>query len=170
MSYDRDSMLDAEEIAVLDKYGSGTFDAYFDRYWTRGVEFAALARSEGVLALESRIDENALIQRDPFEVGIALVIDGTEPEFIDQIIDNIQIGMATDLEPRFYQDLLFVLVKQIIRGISEGMNPRMVNIICNSLYPSKLGPLKKRAIIEKGGNVKWETIPEEELKKIKPVI
>ena len=56
------------------------------------VGFAERARREGLLALEDEIDE----LDDPFaKKGLQLVVDGTDPELVREILENEIDGMAT---------------------------------------------------------------------------
>ncbi len=48
------------------------------------VELSQLARREGILALESRVEE---IQDPFFRNGLSMVIDGMDPEFVGDVLD-----------------------------------------------------------------------------------
>jgi chemotaxis protein MotA len=56
------------------------------------VEFAERARREGLLALEDEIDE---LDDEFSKKGLQLVVDGTDPDLVREILENEIDGMAT---------------------------------------------------------------------------
>lgn len=62
------------------------------------VELSQLARREGILALESRVQE---IEDPFFRTGLGMVIDGMEPEFVSDVLDaELSIMQARHAENR----------------------------------------------------------------------
>jgi flagellar motor component MotA len=93
----------------------------------RALLFVEKATSDGILALEDLIDEEKYIQRDIFEYGVTLVLDGIEPEIIDHILTNI-----IELEADKDKTLLKKIQKEAVLAISAGTNSRMVLMLLNS--------------------------------------
>lgn len=62
------------------------------------VELSQLARREGILALESKVQE---IEDPFFRTGLGMVIDGMEPEFVSDVLDaELSIMQARHAENR----------------------------------------------------------------------
>jgi hypothetical protein len=55
----------------------------------RALALSEKSRMEGLLALESELNEKAIAACDVFEYGLPFVIDGEEASFIDEILGNI---------------------------------------------------------------------------------
>jgi len=146
-------LLDGELVELEEGLTEDDFKLEFDILWTRAVEFAALARKEGILALESQISD-IKEEGDPFVTGIRLCIDGTEDDLIIQILDNIEFANS---ENDLYSDLLYRIAKQSVLAINRGWNPRVVDLIVRSLYPKELGKLWKKAEIN-DLTVIWEKV------------
>lgn len=101
------------------------------------VEMATIARREGVLALESRLEDDEEI--DPMlKEGLQLVIDGSDPELIKQMLE---------IELDFFEKRNEVGVK--IYETAGGFSPTMgiigtvmglVHVLANLSDPDTLGP------------------------------
>ncbi|MDR1072232.1 MAG: hypothetical protein LBL45_00955 [Treponema sp.] len=85
------------------------------------------SRREGLLALEEMIEENKYMQRDIFEYGIRLAIDGTDGQLINKILTNI-VELETDKDKK----LLKRIQKEAVLAIQEGLNPRLLLLLMNS--------------------------------------
>jgi flagellar motor component MotA len=89
------------------------------------IMYAEGARREGVLSVEQYLNDEP---NDFLKLGMQLVVDGSEPELIEEILSNIII-MTRD----YGIDLLKKLI--IIRGcklIQDGSNPRIVETVLHS--------------------------------------
>ena len=85
------------------------------------------ARREGLIAVDSMIDENKYNQRDIFEFGLRLAMDGTDGRIIEQILTNI-VNLETDDNKK----LLQTIKKEAVLKIQEGWNPRLLKLLLNS--------------------------------------
>jgi len=85
------------------------------------------ARREGLLSLEEEIDGEKYLQRELFEYGIRLVVDGTDASFIDRILSNI-----IDLEHDDETKTLKTIQKEAVLSIQAGDNPRILTLLLNS--------------------------------------
>jgi flagellar motor component MotA len=91
------------------------------------LEYAQIARREGLLALDDYLDSAKADERDIFEYGIRFVIDGVKRELIEKILSNI-----ISQEPDEQMKTLKIIQKEAALMIQEGMNPRMVYAVLNS--------------------------------------
>jgi flagellar motor component MotA len=91
----------------------------------RAMLFSEKARKDGLLALEGLLGE--YLDRDIFEYGMRLVIDGTDYDFISKILDNI-IAQETDLETV----RLKKIQKEAVLMIQAGENPFLIRLMLNS--------------------------------------
>ena len=85
------------------------------------------ARREGLLALESLLDNDKIINRDIFHYGLRFVVDGTDYEVINELLSNL-IKQDTDK----FSVLLKTIQKRAVLSIQSGDNPRMLAYILNS--------------------------------------
>jgi hypothetical protein len=88
---------------------------------------AAKARREGLLALDSGLDQKKIEERDIFEYGIKFVVDGTDPSIIEKILGNI-IMQEKDEYTRCYK----TIQKEAVMEIQQGFNPEILYSILNS--------------------------------------
>jgi flagellar motor component MotA len=65
------------------------FDKRFNEILKRAMDFSEIARREGLLGLEERIDNNKASNRDIFDYGLRFVIDGIDAEVIEGLLKNI---------------------------------------------------------------------------------
>lgn len=91
------------------------------------VKCAETSRREGLLALEEMLDEKKALQRDIFEYGMRLVVDGTDAAFIDKVLSNI-INLETDNDEK----TLKIIQKEAVLAIQDDINPRMLLVLLNS--------------------------------------
>ena len=103
------------------------FEIQYNNITERAMLLSEKSRREGLLALEEVIDEEKLIQRDIFEWGIRLVVDGTDYAIIDKILSNI-INLETNIDKK----ILKTVQKEAVLGIFNGENPRLLNLLLNS--------------------------------------
>ncbi|MDR0313115.1 MAG: hypothetical protein LBI14_05925 [Treponema sp.] len=82
------------------------------------------ARKEGLLALEEELED---IDEWIFKMGLRLVIDGTDPKFIEKILSN-KIKQEKDE----YMVILKTIQKEAALMIQEGSNPRLIYYVMNS--------------------------------------
>jgi len=87
----------------------------------RAMAFSDKARREGLLALDDEIDVDGLRRRDIFELGIRLVVDGTDFKCIDKILSNM-----LDLERDELTKGLKTIQKEAALLIQDGMNTRLL--------------------------------------------
>jgi len=99
------------------------------------------ARREGLLALEEEIDGEKYLQRELFEYGIRLVVDGTDASFIDRILSNI-----IDLEQDNETKTLKTIQKEAVLSIQAGDNPRIMALLLNSHVNIDIEEAMKRFI------------------------
>ena len=99
------------------------------------------ARREGLLALEELIDEEKLLQRDVFELGIRLVTDGTDASFVGRILSNI-INLEQDADIK----TLKTIQKEAALSIQAGDNPRIMALLLNSYVNIGIEEAVKRFI------------------------
>ncbi|MDR2808346.1 MAG: hypothetical protein LBB43_04980 [Spirochaetaceae bacterium] len=107
--------------------GDDEFAAEYTDFIERVYIISEKARKEGLLAVEKMIDENKYINRDVFELGLRLAIDGADGELIKKILTNI-----VELEEDKNKKLLKNIQKEAALAIQEGLNPRSLMLLLNS--------------------------------------
>jgi flagellar motor component MotA len=108
-----------------------TRDEFIAEYYkvsARAVQLSEKARREGLLTLEEMIDSEKIYQRDIFEFGLRVVIDGTDSQIINDILSNI-INQEEDK----YTKKLMEIKKEAVLLIQAGDNPRIISYKLNSL-------------------------------------
>jgi flagellar motor component MotA len=93
----------------------------------RALKCVETARREGLLALEDIIDKEKVNERDIFEYGLYLIVDGYDHSFIERILSNL-INQETYEDPR----TLKMIQKEAVLGIQEGVNPHILYLLMNS--------------------------------------
>jgi flagellar motor component MotA len=101
------------------------------------------ARREGLLALEDDADMEKINDRDIFEYGMQLVIDGTELQTIDGILSNI-----INQEKDEYMRILKSIQKEAVLSLQQGDNPRILYLKMNSLTDIKFKDDEMRKFLE----------------------
>jgi flagellar motor component MotA len=107
--------------------GIEEFKGKYNRIVERAFAFSEKSRREGLLALEDEIDEKKLKQRDVFEWGIRLTVDGTDFEIIDRVLTNI-INLEEDSDEKVLKNIQ----KEAVLGIQTGWNSRLLFALLNS--------------------------------------
>ena len=105
----------------------------------RALFMAEKARREGLLALEDEIDEDKYKQRDIFELGIRLVVDGNKEWCGEKILTNL-LNHETDTERR----LLKTIEREAVLAIMAGGNPRLLELLLNSYVTIEIEATMKR--------------------------
>lgn len=101
------------------------------------VNISEIARRDGLLSLEDRIDRELIRERDPFNIGLQLVVDGTDWMYINEYLNNL---IETDVQNDWQGKLIYRLYKQGLRSIQSGDNSRILIYMLDSLIPKKYRP------------------------------
>ena len=108
-----------------------THEEFIEKYNAiagRALAFNEKARREGMLSLEDDLDKEKVNNRDIFEYGMLIAIDGTDRDDIEFILSNI-IEQEKDENLR----RLKTIQKVAVLGIQSGINPRILFLLLNSL-------------------------------------
>jgi flagellar motor switch protein FliG len=100
----------------------------------RALALGEKARREGLLALESEINYEKYYQRDVFELGLLLAVDGIDPEIINKILTNI-VNQETDQD----KNTLETIKKEAVLAIQAGYHPRIMSLLLNSYVSVGIG-------------------------------
>lgn len=92
----------------------------------RAMLFVEKARREGLLALEELIDGEKYLQRDIFEFGIRLVVDGTDAGVIRHLLELI-ICRETDNNEKTLKEMQ----AEAVLSIEAGENPKILHLKLN---------------------------------------
>ncbi|OPX25847.1 MAG: motility protein A [Candidatus Latescibacterota bacterium] len=106
------------------------------------VEFAEVARKEGILSLEQKVDD---LNDDFAKTGIRLAVDGTEPEAIQEIMEL----ELENLEERHRQGQK-ILVSMGTSAPAFGMIGTLIGLVkmlMNMNDPSSIGPAMSVALL-----------------------
>lgn len=103
------------------------FEKEYYSIFDRAMVMSEKSRREGLLALEDLIHENKINQRDIMEVGLRLVVDGTDAQIVDNILSNI-----INLEQENEKKTLKIIQKAAVLSIQAGDNPRILALTLNS--------------------------------------
>jgi len=109
----------------------------------RALKFNEKARREGLLSLEDDVDMEKINDRDIFEYGMQLTIDGTDPQIIDGILSNI-----INQEKDEYIRILKNIQKEAVLSLQAGDNPRILYLQMNSLSDIKFKDDKMRKFLD----------------------
>ena len=112
---------------------SGEFVKQFKEIWKLALAYSEIARREGLLALEDKLEECDETQRLVFQVGLRLTVDGTDASLIDKVLTNM-----VNLETDEYAKVLKIVQKEAVLGIQEGVNPHYLAILLNSYVDKEL--------------------------------
>jgi predicted Zn-dependent peptidase len=111
-------------------------NAFMEEYnaiFERALLFSLLSRSMGLASLNNSLNKEKYNERDIFEYGMRLVMDGRTPELIDKIVTNI-INLETDTERK----ILKTIQKDAVLSIQQNVSPEELAWIMNSYVPIKL--------------------------------
>jgi len=90
----------------------------YNAIFERSLIFSIIARSLGLASLQGLINMNKCNQRDIFEFGMYMVLDGRAPELIDKILLNIT-NLETDKEKKELKNIQKDAVLSIQQGVSS---------------------------------------------------
>ena len=76
----------------------------YNAIFERSLIFSIISCSMGLVTLEVLLDKKKYNQRDIFEFGIHLVMEGRPPELIDKILTNI-INLEADKERKVLKNV-----------------------------------------------------------------
>jgi len=93
----------------------------------RAISLSEKACREGLLSIEDLIDIEKYNQRDLFEFGLQLVLNGTEDEILHTIMDNI-----IELEQDKNIKTLNKIKKEAVLAFSSGLHPSNLLVLLNS--------------------------------------
>jgi len=109
----------------------------------RALKFNEKARREGLLSLEDDVDMEKINDRDIFEYGMRLAIDGIDLQTIDGILSNI-----INQEKDEYIRILKNIQKEAVLSLQAGDNPRILYLQMNSLSDIKFKDDKMRKFLD----------------------
>jgi flagellar motor component MotA len=99
----------------------------YDTIFERTIIFSIISGSMGLVSLKNLFNEEKYNQRDIFEYGIHMVLDGKAPELISKVLTNI-IDLETDKERK----TLKTIQKDAVLSIQQGISPNDLMWIINS--------------------------------------
>jgi flagellar motor component MotA len=118
-------------------------DAYFS-FLDLALRSSIKSRREGLLALEEDIyTEKKATNREIFEYGMRLVIDGTDSAIIDKILSRI---VSQEKDP--YKSLLKTIEKETVLEIQAGRNPRLLFALLHAYVDIPLSDPRVKAIFD----------------------
>jgi flagellar motor component MotA len=91
-----------------------------------------LVRREGILSLESKIESLNMNQRDPIRVGLQAAIDGTEPEEIRELLENMM--WVNCPECKFCKIIWKMIISSIV-DMQNGIHPLWLERKIMSYFP-----------------------------------
>ena len=89
--------------------------------------FSEKTRREGLLSLDDKLDQEKISDRDIFQYGLRLVVDGVDRVIVEKILSNLT-GQEKDEYMRIFKNIQ----KEAVLMIQEGLNPRLVYAVINS--------------------------------------
>jgi flagellar motor component MotA len=107
-----------------------SFTEEYNAIFERALIFSIISRSIGLVSLNNLLNKEKYNQRDIFEYGMRMVMDGRTPELIDKILTNI-INLETDKERKFLKNIQKDAVLSIQQGISSEELMRIMNSYVN---------------------------------------
>jgi flagellar motor component MotA len=124
-----------------EKMNQKDFTQKYNAIVERALFMSNKARREGLLSLEEELDSEKYLQRELFEYGMRLVVDGTDAPFIDRILTNI-INLEQDNDVK----TLKTIQKEAVLSIQAGDNPRIMALLLNSYVNIGIEEAMKRFI------------------------
>jgi flagellar motor component MotA len=116
----------------------------YEKAAERAFNLVYKAETEGILSLEDDIDYEKMNERNIFEYGLRLIIDGTDANIIDKILSNIIV-----YENDEYTRILKKIQKEAILLIQQGYcNPRVIYMVLNSCTDLSLKEDKVKGIAD----------------------
>jgi flagellar motor component MotA len=103
------------------------FIEQYNAFAKRALELAAKARREGILSLESDIDQQKVNERDIFEYGLSFALGGVDLPCIDKILSNIA---AQEKDEQVY--ILKKMQIEAVLLIQQGMSHEILFHVLNS--------------------------------------
>jgi flagellar motor component MotA len=103
------------------------FMAEYNALFERALIFSMLSRSMGLVSLRDSPDKARCTQRDIFEYGMRLVVDGRSSELIEKVLANV-VNLETDNEKK----LLKIIQKDAVLSIQHHIPPEELMMILNS--------------------------------------
>ena len=104
-----------------------TFIAEYTQFIQLAIKLADKSQQEGLLSLENEIED---IADEFFKQGLRLVVDGTAPRLIDEIMTN-RIANEKDK----YTRILKTVQKRAVLGIQAGESFRVFYNVLKSIPP-----------------------------------
>jgi hypothetical protein len=111
----------------------------YDAIFKRTLIFSIISGSMGLVSLKDLLDEEKYNQRDIFEYGMHMVLDGRTSELIDKILSNI-INLETDKEKKVLKNIQ----KDAVLSIQQGINSNELMWIINSYVNIELDKAVKK--------------------------
>lgn len=108
---------------------------------------STIARREGLLALEEYANQLILsnTEADNFlKLAILLIVDGTDPEFVRNILENKIVVRGMDTLEGF----LYYIMMEGALSIQAGVNPRIIEMVMYSYFPEEAADKISRAVKE----------------------
>jgi len=115
------------------------FIVEYNAIFERSLVFSIISRSFGLLSLENVLDKKKCNQRDIFEYGMFLVLNGRPPEIINKILTNI-INLEKDNE----KIILKNIQKDVVLSIQQGITQEEIMWIMNSYVNIELDEATKK--------------------------
>ncbi len=103
------------------------FIVEYNAIFERSIIFSTISSCMGLVSLEKILDKDKYNQRDIFEYGMRLALNGRPSEFIDKILSNI-INLETDKEKK----TLKKMQKDVVLSIQQGISSEEIMWIMNS--------------------------------------
>jgi len=121
---------DSEAFDNID-FGAGIHFGEWEEksFMERALEMSEISRREGLLGVESRLDNDRIMAKDVFEYGLSLAIDGLENEEIEK-----HLAMLIDRETDPVRKNLSLAKKHAVKMICEGNNPRDLLLMLSAYF------------------------------------
>ena len=114
------------------------FNAKYNNIAEKAFFFSETARREGLLSLWEFIEEKKCLQRDVFEYGMKLILEGIESRIVDKVLTNI-INLETDSDEK----LLKNIQKEAVLSIENEDSPLILMELLSSFVDIGIGDIEK---------------------------
>ena len=111
----------------------------YDTILKRTLIFSILSNSMGLVSVKKLLNEEKYYQRDIFEYGMKMVMDGRTAELINKILTNI-INLETDKEKKILKNIQ----KDSVLSIQQGISSEELMWIINSYVNIELDKDRKK--------------------------